>query len=146
MMMKVWMLVLVLGISAIGFGNGQEVPPCLAPLSPCINFLNSTNPPQTCCNPIKEMNATQNSCFCQLALTPGALEALGTTIPQALQLVQSCGVNFKITSCKGSFSSAPPPSLLPPSATVGGDEGGTCRATVSGFSFALFLCVYAVFN
>lgn len=105
MMMKVWMLVLVLGISAIGFGNGQEVPPCLAPLSPCINFLNSTNPPQTCCNPIKEMNATQNSCFCQLALTPGALEALGTTIPQALQLVQSCGVNFKITSCKGYLQS-----------------------------------------
>ncbi|BAU00475.1 hypothetical protein VIGAN_10207500 [Vigna angularis var. angularis] len=78
------------------------------------------------------MNATQNSCFCQLALTPpGALEALGITIPQALQLVQSCGVNFKITSCK---------------ATVGGDEGGTCRATFSGFSFALFLGVYAVFN
>ncbi|XP_047173926.1 non-specific lipid transfer protein GPI-anchored 9-like [Vigna umbellata] len=141
-MMKVWMLVLVLSISAIGFCNGLDLPPCLTPLSPCINFLNSTDPPQTCCNPIKEMNAAQNSCFCELALTPpGALEALGITIPQALQLAQSCGVNFKITSCK-----APPPSLLPPSATVGGDEGGTCRATFSGFSFALFLGVYAVFN
>ncbi|QCD91586.1 lipid transfer-like protein VAS [Vigna unguiculata] len=140
-MIRVWKLVLVLSITVIGFANGQGVPPCLGPLSPCIDFLNSTKPPpQTCCNPVKEVNANQNSCFCELALTPGALEALGTTLSHAIQLLQSCGVNFKLTSCKAPFSSAPPP------ATVGGDEGGTSRATFSGLSFALFLCVYAMFN
>ncbi|XP_027941050.1 uncharacterized protein LOC114194838 [Vigna unguiculata] len=81
-----------------------------------------------------------------IQLTPGAFEALGTTLSHAIQLLQSCGVNFKLTSCKAPFSLAPPPSLLPPPATVGGDEGGTSRATFSGLSFALFLCVYAVFN
>jgi len=200
-MIRVWKLVLVLSITVIGFANGQGVPPCLGPLSPCIDFLNSTKPPpQTCCNPVKEVNANQNSCFCELALTPGALEALGTTLSHAIQLLQSCGVNFKLTSCKGyslllhsNFLLASKPFYLIQhikfyfillfskfqhlslrlrlqvrilsifffsfitiiffhffihdfAATVGGDEGGTSRATFSGLSFALFLCVYAMFN
>ena len=36
-----------------------------------------------------------------IQLTPGAFEALGTTLSHAIQLLQSCGVNFKLTSCKG---------------------------------------------
>jgi len=103
--MNAWLMtlvsVLVLSSTVIGFANGKIAPECSKPLSPCLDFTNSTKPPQTCCDPIKEINATQNSCFCQLALTPGVLERLGITVSQATQLLQSCGINFNVTICKG---------------------------------------------
>ncbi|TKY70858.1 Lipid transfer protein VAS [Spatholobus suberectus] len=135
--------VFVMGITVIA--DGQTVPLCANQLSPCIDFMNSTNPPDTCCNPIKEINATQKTCFCQLALTPGILEGLGTTTTQAVQLLHLCGVNFEISTCKAS-SSAPPPSLVQLPAMLGGDEGGAGRVTFTGLSFALILCACVLLN
>ncbi|KAL2348130.1 hypothetical protein Fmac_002130 [Flemingia macrophylla] len=132
-------------VSAIGLGKGQTVPLCADKLFPCIGNVNSTKPPDTCCNPVKEIYATQETCFCELALTPGILEGLGTSTDQALQVLHSCGVNFQITTCKVS-SSAPPPSLVQPPAMVGGDEGGAGKATITGLAFALFLCAHVLFN
>jgi len=101
LMMRSWVIVLVLGMTVIEFANGQNMPECWKQLSPCLYFMNSTKPPQTCCNPIKEINATQKSCFCQIASTPGIFEGLGITASQAIHLLQLCGVNFKTTTCKG---------------------------------------------
>ncbi|CAJ1928320.1 unnamed protein product [Sphenostylis stenocarpa] len=109
-LMMSWML--VLGITVISFANGQTVPPCARRLSPCIDFMNSTNPPQTCCDPVKEVNTTQKTCFCQVALSPGMLEGIGITTAQAVQLLQSCGVDFKITNCEGKPLFCPPFSAL----------------------------------
>ncbi|KAG4987566.1 hypothetical protein JHK85_030549 [Glycine max] len=136
-------LMVVLGMTlVICLANGQATPPCAKHLSPCLDVMNSTKPPDTCCNPIKE---TQSTCFCQLVSTPGMLEGIGTTIAQALKLANLCGVNFTLTTCKAS-TSAPPPSLVQPPATLGGDEGGASRAAFTGLSFALFLCACVLFN
>lgn len=92
-------LMVVLGMTlVICLANGQATPPCAKHLSPCLDVMNSTKPPDTCCNPIKE---TQSTCFCQLVSTPGMLEGIGTTIAQALKLANLCGVNFTLTTCKG---------------------------------------------
>ncbi|XP_027362605.1 uncharacterized protein LOC113870210 [Abrus precatorius] len=125
------LIFLMMGIAVISFANGQNVPPCAVELSPCIEYMNSTNPPDTCCNPIKEIDATQKTCFCELGLTPGVLEGLGTTTAQAVQLLHSCGVNFNITTtCK--------------EAMPGDDEGGACRVAMAGLSFALLMCCFSV--
>nr|KYP67200.1 hypothetical protein KK1_013523 [Cajanus cajan] len=132
-------------MTIISLAKGQTVPLCARQLSPCIDFMNSTKPPDTCCNPAKDVYASHKTCFCQLALTPGILEGLGTTTDQAVQLLHLCGLNFTVTSCKAS-SSAPPPSWVQPPAMPGADEGGAGKATFNGLSFALFLCACVLFN
>ncbi|KAK7406225.1 hypothetical protein VNO78_07845 [Psophocarpus tetragonolobus] len=144
-LMLMLMLMLMSWVLVLGRGKGQTIPLCAVELSPCIKYLNSTKPPDTCCDPIKEINGTQETCFCELALSPGILEGLGTTTTQALQLAHLCGVNFTITTCKAS-SSAPIPSSVQPPAIVGGDQGGASRAKFTGHFFTLLLCACVLFN
>lgn len=106
-LMMAWVLVLMGGITLITttpLVDGQLFPICANQLSPCMDYINSTtsNPPDICCNPMRDLAATQKSCFCKIGLAPpGILKDYGINIAHALRLLHSCGVNFDITSCKG---------------------------------------------
>ena len=92
-------------ITIISFAEAQIIPPCAEEMSLCLDFMNSSNPPKACCNPVKDAVATQLTCFCRFLFTPGMLEGFGTNITQAIQLGHSCGVTINITICKGTFFS-----------------------------------------
>ncbi|KAJ1416036.1 Bifunctional inhibitor/plant lipid transfer protein/seed storage helical domain [Sesbania bispinosa] len=124
--------------------DAQALPPCANQLTPCIDYFNSTNPPNVCCNPIKDIYATQKSCFCQIAFAPGVLQAYGISTAQSLRLLHSCDVNFDLASCKA--SSALPPSSVQPPATRGSDEGGAGKVTYTGLSFILALWAFVMFH
>jgi hypothetical protein len=90
-------------MNVISLVDAQVAPPCADKVLPCMDYLNSTNPPDICCNPIKDVfDATQEACFCQLA-TPGLLEGFGVKLSEALTVLHACGVNFDVNSCKGMY-------------------------------------------
>lgn len=100
---KVVLLVMGWALMVV-IAEAQDLPPCANQLSPCAAYLNSTSPPPNiCCNPIKIIDSTEKSCFCELALSPSILQGFGINTAQALQLVQLCGVNFDLTSCEGTY-------------------------------------------
>ena len=76
---------------------------CASKLVPCASYINSTSPPATCCNPIKEAVATQLPCLCALYTSPGVLKSFGITVEQALNLTRACGVGTDVTKCNGIF-------------------------------------------
>ena len=76
---------------------------CAQKLVPCASYINATNPPASCCNPIKEAVATQLPCLCGLYTTPGLLKSFGITVEQALNLTRNCGLNSDISKCNGIF-------------------------------------------
>lgn len=78
---------------------------CAAKLVPCAEYLNSTNPPASCCNPIKEAVTTDLACLCNLYNTPGLLASMGINVTQALQLTRACGVPNDTSTCKGTIVS-----------------------------------------
>lgn len=98
------MVIVISIMSVISLVDAQAAPPCAIQLLPCMDYLNSTTkPPNSCCNPIKDLDEADKTCFCQLALTPGLLEGFGVKISQAFKVLHSCDVNFDITFCKGMF-------------------------------------------
>ena len=76
---------------------------CASKLVPCANYINSTSPPASCCNPIKEALATQLTCLCGLYSNPAVLKSFGITVDQALNLTRACGVGTDVTKCNGIF-------------------------------------------
>lgn len=77
---------------------------CAEKLTSCANYLkNSTNPPASCCNPIKEAVANELTCLCNLYTTPGFLESIGVNVTQALQLTRACGVPVELSKCKSIY-------------------------------------------
>lgn len=92
----------MVGMSVISLVDAQAAPDCASSVLPCMDYLNSTNPPDICCNPIKEISATQKTCFCDV-MAPGLLESFGINTTQALRLIDSCGVDFNVSICKGTI-------------------------------------------
>ena len=76
---------------------------CASKLVPCANYINSTSPPASCCNPIKEALATQLTCLCGLYSNPAVLKSFGITVDQALNLTRACGVSTDLSKCNGIF-------------------------------------------
>lgn len=101
-MMYIITLLMGISMSIISLVDAQVLPPCANPLLPCIHYANSnTQPDNICCNPIKDVNTTYETCFCQIALTPGLLEAYGLKLAQAFKILHSCGVKMDPSICNG---------------------------------------------
>lgn len=97
-------LVLMMGITVIGLAEAQDViPPCAYELPSCLDYINSTNPPNFCCDPIKYLYATQQTCLCKLVFTPDIIEGFGINSTQAIKFGHSCGLDLNITMCKGTY-------------------------------------------
>ncbi|PKI49481.1 hypothetical protein CRG98_030098 [Punica granatum] len=109
--MSLLVLAVALAAALILSAEAQSsTPACAQQLVPCANYMNSTNPPDTCCNPIREAVATERECLCNLYNTPGLLQSLGINVTQALQLTRACGVNADTGLCNASALSPSSPS------------------------------------
>ncbi|GMY30091.1 non-specific lipid transfer protein GPI-anchored 7-like [Fagus crenata] len=115
---------------------------CAQKLVPCASYINATNPPDSCCNPIKEAVATQLPCLCGLYTSPGVLKSFGITVEQALNLTRNCGINSDISKCNASAPS-PTVSVSPPG--VPGSNNGAGRIAWAGFSTLFFFLASMMF-
>nr|GME00451.1 lipid transfer-like protein VAS [Ipomoea batatas] len=79
---------------------------CANNLIPCAAYLNSTKPPASCCDPLKETVTKELSCLCNLYKNPEVLKSLGVNITQALELPKHCGISNDVSACnKGNTNS-----------------------------------------
>ncbi|KAJ1375349.1 Bifunctional inhibitor/plant lipid transfer protein/seed storage helical domain [Sesbania bispinosa] len=89
-----------------------SIPSCAQELIPCGEYLtNSTNPPPSCCDPLKKTVENELTCLCNLFFSD-ALKTFNISVDQALKLSRNCGVTSDLTSCK--HGSAPSPASVPP--------------------------------
>ncbi|XP_045816254.1 non-specific lipid transfer protein GPI-anchored 9-like [Trifolium pratense] len=145
MIIWVLMMVVISNMNLISLVDAQVAPPCADKILPCMDYLNSTNPPDICCNPVKDVfDATQEACFCQLAI-PGLLEGFGVKLSQALAVLHACGVNFDVNSCKASSPALSPSLVQQPPATPGSDEGGAATTVLIKLYFIPFIWVSMCF-
>ncbi|GFZ06971.1 hypothetical protein Acr_18g0011410 [Actinidia rufa] len=80
--------------------EGQSsTPSCAQKLVPCANYINSTNPPSSCCEPLREAVTKEMTCLCNLYNTPGLLASFGINITQALLLPGRCKIPGDLNSC-----------------------------------------------
>lgn len=102
--------VLFLSLSALLFLS-IPVPPlsvqaqtntsCASNLVPCANYINSTNPPASCCTPLKEAITNDLQCLCAIYEDPSVLKAFGINLTEAENLTTNCGIDSGTNQCKG---------------------------------------------
>ncbi|KAF3945105.1 hypothetical protein ACB098_10G050500 [Castanea mollissima] len=114
---------------------------CASKLAPCANYINSTNPPTSCCNPIKEAVDTQLPCLCGLYSSPSVLKAFGITVEQALNLTRACGISTDLSKCNVTAPSPSSGSVPPP----GVPGNGVGRVAWTGFSTLFFFLASMMF-
>lgn len=88
-----------------------QTPSCASQLVPCAAFLNSTKPPASCCDPLREAVTKDLQCLCKLYENPALLISLGINVTQAIELPKYCNIPGDVSACKGRiylfFSSNP---------------------------------------
>ncbi|XP_010277049.1 PREDICTED: lipid transfer-like protein VAS [Nelumbo nucifera] len=129
-------ILLVGGMQAV---EGQDTA-CATPLLPCANFLNSTTPPETCCQPIRQTVQTQLSCLCNL-LNSSLPQSLGLNVTQLLELPKYCGVNVRVSDCIKAQAPSPSASLTPPPppGVPGSDGNGVSKTAWTGMTSLVLL-------
>ncbi|PNT54051.1 hypothetical protein POPTR_001G119000v4 [Populus trichocarpa] len=138
------MMVVVFFSSATTLTRAQDQSTsCASKLVPCQAYLSTTTqPPDSCCNSIKEAVANELPCLCKLYNDPNLFQSLGINVTQAVMLSQRCGVTTNLTSCS---ASAPTPAG---SAVPGndGDNGGSRMSLSTGLSGLLVLLVASLLH
>ncbi|ONK71641.1 uncharacterized protein A4U43_C04F10820 [Asparagus officinalis] len=119
--MAMVMLIALLLVS----GSAQKIPECVTKLVPCAAYLNSTQPPESCCKPLKDELTNDLPCLCSIFKDEKFLKSFNIDLNSVLQLPKNCGVlSFSInSSCSISPAGAPaappvsshfPPPAAPP--------------------------------
>ena len=104
------------------------MPACASKLVPCANYLNSTKPPASCCDPLREAVKTEQPCLCSLFNSPALMKAFQINVTQALELPKHCGIAQDPNVCSKTGATTPPASKSPPA------TGTTPPGTGSGSS------------
>ncbi|XP_011018245.1 PREDICTED: lipid transfer-like protein VAS isoform X2 [Populus euphratica] len=136
------MMVVVFFSSATTLTRAQDQSTsCASKLVPCQAYLSTTTqPPDTCCNSIKEAVANELPCLCKIYNDPTLFQSLGINVTQAVMLSQRCGVTTDLSSCS---ASAPTPAGSVP----GNDGNGGSRMSLStGLSGLLVLLVASLLH
>ncbi|CAN1834283.1 Non-specific lipid transfer protein GPI-anchored 7 [Linum perenne] len=93
-------LLLLATITVTEAQGTANFPSCASKLVPCAEYIgNTTKPPATCCDPIKEAVKTELPCLCNLYNTPGLLNSFGINVTQAIGLTKRCGISADISNC-----------------------------------------------
>ncbi|KAH0456082.1 hypothetical protein IEQ34_013989 [Dendrobium chrysotoxum] len=88
---------------------------CASKLITCRNYLNSTNPPEECCKPLKDAVTNDLTCLCDIFKSPEILKGFGIDIKQALKLPFNCGItNSSDSLCKSTAAESPSGNPGPP--------------------------------
>ncbi|KAK4339850.1 hypothetical protein RND71_041312 [Anisodus tanguticus] len=106
-MMTMMMIVLFSGV----LGQKGKGDSCMNRLSPCMNFMNGAkgDPPESCCNPLKDVIKNMPECLCQMVSVKGskAAEQAGINVNEAQMLPAKCGQPVNYMGClKGASNSA----------------------------------------
>lgn len=134
------LVAVVVLVAATKAAEGQSTTSCAQKLVPCADYMNSTNPPASCCNPLRDVVTNELSCLCTLYNTPGLLASLNVNITQALLLAGRCNVPGDLNSCLKASAPSPTSSTGTPRATPGNDKNGVGRITWTGMSTILLFC------
>ncbi|XP_055821347.1 non-specific lipid transfer protein GPI-anchored 7-like [Solanum dulcamara] len=110
---------------------------CASKLVPCASYLNSTKPPASCCDPLREAVTKDLPCLCKLYENPTVLPSLGINVTQAIGLPKYCNIPGDVTACKAAAPSSSSPSEKAPPAAK--DKNGVSRVAWTGMSSLLVL-------
>ncbi|WMV12315.1 hypothetical protein MTR67_005700 [Solanum verrucosum] len=105
------MIVLFFGVMVQEGMSQNRDSSCMSKLLPCMNYLNGAkgDPPQSCCNPLKEVIRKMPECLCQMVSVKGskAAEQAGIDVNEAQMLPAKCGQPVNYMGClKGASNSA----------------------------------------
>ncbi|XP_059642949.1 non-specific lipid transfer protein GPI-anchored 7-like [Cornus florida] len=135
-------VVVVVVMVATRVAEGQSTPSCAQKLVPCANYINSTNPPASCCDPLREAVTQDRECLCNLYNTPGLLASLGINVTQALLLPGHCNVPGNTSAC--TKATTPPTSSSVPAtattSTVPAPPSNGAKVASMGTSSLLLFC------
>ncbi|KAK2979214.1 hypothetical protein RJ640_009612 [Escallonia rubra] len=93
-------VIVVVVVAAISVAEGQSMPLCASKLVLCANYMNSTNPPSSCCDSLRDAVTNELPCMCNLYETLGLLESLGTKVTQALHVTAACKIPVDLSACR----------------------------------------------
>lgn len=98
------MIVLFFGVMLQeGMSQTRDSSSCMSKLLPCMNYLNEAkgDPPQSCCNPLKEVIRKMPECLCQMVSIKGskAAEQAGIDVNEAQMLPAKCGQPVNYMGC-----------------------------------------------
>ena len=106
---KLWRnLVVVVAVATLlmlvreGRAQQQQDRSCINKLLPCLSYLNGTrNPPDSCCDPLKDVIKSDPECLCRMASNQGTKQAenAGINVNEAQQLPGRCGQHVNPISC-----------------------------------------------
>ncbi|XP_028795938.1 lipid transfer-like protein VAS [Neltuma alba] len=90
----------------LSIGNMQ----CVEKLAPCEPYIKkpgtaSGTPPETCCQPLKDMIAGDVECLCNVFNSPEMLQSINATKDDALKLPKACGLDADVSKCNNGASS-----------------------------------------
>ncbi|KAG5530221.1 hypothetical protein RHGRI_030559 [Rhododendron griersonianum] len=108
------LVAVVVLVAATKAAEVQSTASCAQKLVPCADYMNSTNPPASCCNPLRDV-VTNESCDYVLIL-------------------------FFFHILLAASAPSPTSSTGSPRATPGNDKNGVGRITWTGMSTILLLC------
>lgn len=100
------MVVAMVIVTVARVADGQQTPECASKLTACVDYLNTTKPPDSCCKPLRDTVEKERDCLCKL-YSSGLLESIGINVTQALLLPKNCGISSDISACRGPFATHP---------------------------------------
>ncbi|KAI4302547.1 hypothetical protein MLD38_038276 [Melastoma candidum] len=105
-----------------GGSSGGDSLHCVQQLMPCKPYLKGSNPPATCCIPLKQAVANEPQCLCRVFQNQDLMKSFNVTLDDALALAASCGAHADMSVCKKvaapSNSPAIPSPPSPPKAST----------------------------
>ncbi|PHU28429.1 hypothetical protein BC332_00522 [Capsicum chinense] len=121
--------------------SAQTPPSCASKLVPCAPFLNSTKPPATCCDPLREAVTKDLDCLCKLYENPTLLPSLGINVTQAIGLPKYCDIPGDVSACKAAApgSSSPSEKAPPVTTSASKDKNGVSKVAWTGMSSLVVL-------
>ncbi|XP_016441132.1 non-specific lipid transfer protein GPI-anchored 30-like [Nicotiana tabacum] len=100
MKFMITMIMMIILLSGIALGQNSN---CINRLLPCMNFFNGSrgNPPESCCNPLKDVIKNMPECLCQMVSVKGsnAAEQAGINVNEAQMLPARCGQPVNYLGC-----------------------------------------------
>jgi len=93
-------------LPGLGQGNFLQDAQCMQKLLPCQSYMKSqTNPPETCCAPLKEMHDNNSQCLCSFFNSPSLLHSIGLSKDDLMKLPQACGIDTDLSGCSNTGGS-----------------------------------------
>ncbi|XP_054785760.1 non-specific lipid transfer protein GPI-anchored 9-like [Prosopis cineraria] len=134
---------------SLSLGNMQ----CVEKLGPCEPYLKSPGaksgtPPETCCQPLKDMIAKDLECLCNVFNSPEMLQSINATRDDALKLPKACGLDDDASKCnKDASSSTSSPSGLNLTAADTEEKASNSASSITVITpYGLVLMFASVFS